>query len=68
MELGSDNENEDGEHFGSDSDGEENIRVGFDPKSKLGKQAQKAQTQAKGIMGLKFMQRAEQNKKELLKE
>ena len=65
MELGSDDEDE---QSGSDSDSDGNIKVGFNYKNKQGKQAQKAQSEAKGIMSLKFMQRAEQNKKELLKE
>jgi hypothetical protein len=64
MELGS-SESE-GSQSGDDSEGD--IKVAFDPKNKGGKKENKNDKDAKGIMGLKFMQRAEQNKKEILKE
>ena len=64
MELGS-SESDDSQ---SGEDSEADIKVTFDPKNKGGKKDNKNEKEAKGIMGLKFMQRAEQNKKEILKE
>ncbi len=55
MELGS-SESEDSQS-GEESDAD--IKVAFDPKNKGGKLGKNNEKEAKGIMGLKFMQRAE---------
>jgi hypothetical protein len=55
MELGS-SESDDSQ---SGEDSEADIKVTFDPKNKGGKKDNKNEKEAKGIMGLKFMQRAE---------
>ncbi len=56
---------EDSEH-GSESESDQDV-IAVDFKHK-GKRSNKAKPEEKGIMGLKFMQRAEQNEKERLKE
>ena len=55
MELGS----SDSEGSQSGEESEADIKVAFDQKNKGGKQGKKSENEAKGIMGLKFMQRAE---------
>jgi hypothetical protein len=60
------NESEsEGDDHEESQDDEGNIKVDF---SKKGGAKGKAKQQEKGIMGLKFMQRAEANKKAQLKE
>jgi len=63
MDL-NDEDEEDSQNASESDDG--NIKVNFDEKPQ-GKQS-KLKPQDKGIMGLKFMQRAEQTRKEVAKE
>ena len=56
MELGSDDsENE----SNSEDEQQDGIKISFDSKNKKSKNDMKGKNDAKGIMGLKFMQRAE---------
>ena len=64
-ESDSDEENSEDSADDQDEDGERNINMKFDGKSKS-KGDKKSETK-KGILGLKFMERAEQKEKEALK-
>ena len=60
MELGSDESDEESEE---DDDDKAEIKVQFNANNKQQNKNAKNHQEAKGIMGLKFMQRAESNKK-----